>query len=330
MTRSLWLSQAPLLFGSFIEQLGQASTSTRLDLKDLLMPLGGLGLVAAMAALMVASLLGLIGNIVQTGFTVAPDSIARLDRLDPIAHAKKFFSSEQLMTLGMNTVKLVAIASCTAAGVLLSLDSVLRMGNGTLLQAAELVVEVLVKCERLALVVLILCVALDWVIRKREHIKSLRMSQEEVEREQKDQYGDKHVRSQRNEMRRDMLVGELTEGTRKANAVVTNPTHFAVALLYDPARFPLPVVVARGADAKAARMREIAREEGIPIIRSVQLARSLYSVGREWQPVPRVALKAVAAVYRVVAEIRTGERRIDDFIELDDEVPQGGGLRAPR
>jgi type III secretion protein U len=131
------------------------------------------------------------------------------------------------------------------------------------------------------------------------------------------------VRAKRNEFRRDVLAGELTESTRKANAVVTNPTHYAVALLYDPAKYPLPVVLARGADETAALMRRVAREHDIPIIRSPALARLLYRTGREWRPVPRLTLKAVAAVYRVVAQVQAGERRVaeDHTVEADGPLP---------
>jgi type III secretion protein U len=148
------------------------------------------------------------------------------------------------------------------------------------------------------------------------------MSHEEVEREQKDQFGDKHVLQGRNEFRRNMLAGELSEGTRKATAVVTNPTHFAVALFYDPNKSPLPLVTARGKDEDAATMRRIAHRHNIPVIRSVQLARALYSTGRLNAPIPRVTLRAVAAVFIVVAEIRAGQRRIEDPIELHDVIDE--------
>lgn len=322
MTRDLWLSQAPLLLGSYISRLSEAYPDGKFDVKDMLVPLGGLALAVILATLLLASVLGLVGNLAQTGVVVATKGFMKLERMNPVNHAKQLFSAEQLGQLLMNAVKVTAIFGCCGLGVLMSMDSLLRLGDGTLMQAAQVVVEVILRCERLALLVLIVSVAIDWVIRKRSHIKSLRMSHEEVEREQKDQFGDKHVRKQRNEFRRDMLAGQMTENTRQANAVVTNPTHFAVALLYDPEKFPLPVVMARGADEAAALMRRIAREAGIPIIRSPQLARTLYSVGRQYRPVPRLTLKAVAAVYRVVAEIKAGERHIDDYIELDPEEGQ--------
>lgn len=323
MTSDYWLPQGPQLLASFVTRLGETNPATHLTAKDLIVPLGWVGIAVVLVALLFASMLALIGNIMQTGFMVAPEGVAKLERLDPIQHAKQMFSAEQLGQVLMGVVKVAGIMAFACLGLLLSLDSLMRLADGTLMQAAQAVLDMFVLCERLTLVFLVVCVAIDWAIRRHSHFKSLRMSREELENEQKDQFGDKHVRQQRNEMRRDMLAGELTENTRKANVVVTNPTHFAVALFYDPAKYPLPVVLARGADDSAALMRKVAREEGIPIIRSAQLARTLYSVGREWNPVPRVTLKAVAAVFRLLAQVHTGERSIDEDLEIDDATAMG-------
>ncbi|SEK63891.1 type III secretion protein U [Roseateles sp. YR242] len=316
---NLWLSQAVEVMGSYIERLG-ATSPQALTAKDLLVPLGGLGLTLSLGLLMAAVVLGLAGNLLQTGVVVATGGFLKFDRLDPVQHVKQWFSAEQLGKLGMDIVKVALIFGCGGLGVLMSLDSLMHLADGTLIQGVQVVLDMLLLCERLSLIPIIACVAVDWWLRRRSHMKSLMMSEEEVKREQKDQLGDPHVRSKRNEFRRDVLGGELTESTRRANAVVTNPTHYAVALLYDPSKYPLPVVLAKGADETAALMRQIARANDIPIIRSPQLARLLFRTGREWQPVPRLALKAVAAVYRVVAEIRAGERRLEDVhaIEADD------------
>jgi len=331
-TRDQWLSQAPALLSMVLTRAGDTDPATRLAVKDVVLPLGSAALAGSLTALMVAAVLALIGNVVQTGFVVAAKGIAKLERLSPISHAKQLFSAEQLQTLVMSIVKAVVVFGLVCFGVLLSLDSLMHIAEGTLMQAALTLMAVVMRCERLCLLVLIVLVAVEWIIRKQSHTKQLKMTREEVEREQKDQFGDKHTRQTRNEFRRDMLGGELTENTRKANAVVTNPTHFAVALLYDPAKYPLPVVLARGADVQAALIRAVARDAGIPVIRSVRLARTLYSVGRTWHPVPRLTLKAVAAVYRVVAEIQAGARHRDDYIELDDladmEPARGTGAAA--
>lgn len=319
-TSDQWLAGGANVLGSYISRLGQTSAAMKVDVKDVLMPLGALGIGLVLVALVVASVLGLIGNVVQTGVVVSAKGVARMDRLDPIAHAKNMISVEQLQNLLMSIVKACAIFGIVAFVCLLSINSLVHMSGTSLMLAAKTTLDVAVKCERLSLLLLIVLVTLDWVIKKRSHTEQLKMTREEVDREQKDAFGDRHTRAGRNEFRNDLLAGQLTENTRKANAVVTNPTHFAVALLYDPERYPLPVVLARGTGRDARVIRHAARMNGIPVIRSVQLARALYSTGRNGRAVPRVTLKAVAAVYRVVAEIKAGERQVDDYIELFDEV----------
>jgi type III secretion protein U len=315
-----WLAQAPQVLASFITRLGDVNPATRLAVKDLLIPLGSVALAGSLVALAVAALLSFIGNVVQTGVVVATKGVAKLDRISPISHAKQMFSAEQLQNLAVSALKAMGVFTLIIVGILMSLNSLMHVAGGTPMQAAATLLAVVMLCERMSLLLLIVFVVIEWWIRKRSHAKQLRMSHEEVQREQKDQFGDKHTRQGRNEFRRDMLAGELTENTRKANAVVTNPTHFAVALLYDPVKYPLPVVVARGTEAQASLMRQVARDAGIPIIRSVQLARALYSTGRPWHPVPRLTLSAVAAVYRVVSEIKAGTRDIDEYVELHDEI----------
>ena len=329
-TSDRWLFHGPQLLGSFVERLGDAHTTTPVAVKDLLVPLGWLGLSLALCALLLACLMSMIGNLVQVGFKVSAEGVARLERLSPASYLKRVFSVELLSMLLMNAAKVTVIVICTGGGVLMSLDSLLRLADGTLMQAAQAVLDTFVLCERMTLGALIAFVAIDWTIRRSSHMRSLRMSRQDVDVEHKDQFGDKHVRQHHQQWRRDMLAGQLTENTRKANAVVTNPTHFAVALLYEPAKYPLPVVVARGADKAAGLIRVTARDAGIPVIRSPQLARMLYSVGREWRPVPRLALKAVAAIYRLVAEIRAGERKIDEVLEVDDvDLGPSSSYRPP-
>jgi type III secretion protein U len=321
-TSDRWLSQGPEILGSYIARLGvRGPLLTPVGVKDLLLPLAGVALGVTIGMLLLAAVLGLIGNVMQTGVVIATDGFMKFERMNPVTHAKQLFSVDQLGKMGMDALKVAAIFGCAGLGVLLSLDSLLRLADGTLTQAVQAVLEMLRLCERITLVVLVACVAVDWALQKHITRKQLLMSREDIEREQKDQFGDRHVRQQRNEFRNDMLAGQLTENTRTANALVTNPTHYAVALLYDPARYPLPVVLARGAGPSAALMRRIAKENGIPVIRSVQLARLLYREGRSWQPVPRIALKSVAAVYRVVAQIQVGERPLEGPHEAEPEAP---------
>jgi type III secretion protein U len=270
------------------------------------------------AALGTAMTLALVGNVMQTGFMVAPEAVLPdPQRIDPIGHLKQMFSMEKVMELVTNVFKVLIIGTCAVYAIYSSFGQLVDMMDGPLERAVEVFLRLLQRTERMSLIAMLLFTALDWAVKKRSFMQQMRMEKQEVEQEQKDQFGDKHIRQHRKKMSKEMMSGSVRERTRRANAVVTNPTHFAVALRYHPDEAPLPVVMARGADEGAHAMIAMAREAGIPIIRCVWLARTLYSVGREDRMVPSIALKATAAVYRAIIEVLERNGGFEQVLEVD-------------
>lgn len=140
-----------------------------------------------------------------------------------------------------------------------------------------------------------------------EGIDRLDMSQkEEVKREFKESEGDPLIKGKRKQLHQEMIAQNQIANVRKAKVLVTNPTHFAVALDYEKDRTPLPVILAKGQGVLAQRMIETAREEGIPIMRNVPLARSLYEQGTENAYIPQDLIGPVAEVLRWVQSLRQG------------------------
>jgi type III secretion protein U len=320
--RSYWMPHLQSLLVAGIDHLRVSGSPMAFGVDAVILPMASVGIVMSISALLTATVLALMGNVAQVGFMVASNTFFRLEKFDPVANAKNMFSAEKLIGVGTNVVKTVGIALCAGVVMVSSLSEIVHSADGDLDAAAEVFFYMLRRTERLATALLLVMVSVDWVLKKYFFLKSQRMDREEKERESKDMFGDKHVRQGRKSLQSDILGGQLVESTRSANAVVTNPTHFAVALLYDPKRFALPIVVCRGANASAELIKKIAREEGIPVIRSVWLARTLYSVGRERRPIPRLTIKAVAAVYRAIAEaaaesgvLRGGELDLSDVAD---------------
>lgn len=145
--------------------------------------------------------------------------------------------------------------------------------------------------------------AADFAWQKHQHIKGLMMSKEEVKQEYKEAEGDPHIKHQRKHIHQEMLQEGAVHATRKASVVVTNPTHLAVAIRYDKETTPLPVVVAKGEGWLAARMVEAAREEGIPVLQNIPLARALTDTAPLDQYIPSELVEAVAQVLRLVQEM---------------------------
>jgi flagellar biosynthesis protein FlhB len=152
--------------------------------------------------------------------------------------------------------------------------------------------------ERVAVVAVALGLA-DYLWTRRRHMQGLRMTREEVTREHKESEGDPTHRAERQRLHRELAEQRMLADVRKADFVVVNPDHIAVALRYDRDGEAAPVVVARGERLLAERIRQAAREAGVPIFRDVTLARSLRHLA-EGQEIPAALYEAVAEILRAV------------------------------
>lgn len=144
----------------------------------------------------------------------------------------------------------------------------------------------------------------DFLWQRWTWLRGLRMSRQELRDEHKQQEGSPEVRARVRRVQREMARSRMLSQVKTATVVVTNPTHFAVALSYDRNRMSAPVVVAKGADALAARIRELAREAGVPIIENPPLARALHAEAEPGDPIPASLFTAVAEVLAYLVRIR--------------------------
>ncbi len=148
------------------------------------------------------------------------------------------------------------------------------------------------------LVAFVIIAALDFFFQKTQHIKSLKMSKDEVKREHKDMEGDPQIKGKRKELAKEYIMNETVENTRQSSVVVTNPNHLAVALYYNSELGQLPFVVAKGKDNLALAMIRVAQIEGIPIMRNIPLARNLYDNTEIMRFIPNELIKPMAEVIR--------------------------------
>jgi type III secretion protein U len=272
----------------------------------------------SLAAVGFAVLLSLLANVAQVGFVWAPGALCKADHIDPTKNIVQMVSPEQLLQVPLNLLKVAVIGSCFAYAVYRSLESVVHMADGTLEQAFEVALRLATYCYRSTLIALIVFAIIDWMLRRHFFMKQMMMDEEEVERENKEQYGEKHVRSHRKRMMHEMVMGGAERRRKPPNAVVTNPTHFAIGLRYVPSECPLPIVIERTRDQAALDLIREAKEAGIPIVRSIWLARTLYAVGKEDHVIPRITLKAVAAVYRAIIEVTMKEGVVREVLHVDE------------
>ncbi len=143
------------------------------------------------------------------------------------------------------------------------------------------------------------------------------MSMEEIKQEYKQMEGDPHMKGHRKEMAREIAMGEMVENTRKANVVVTNPTHVAVALFYEEGETPLPIVLSKGEGSIAEAIRRVAEEEGIPIMQNIPLARALLGKAQLGQYIPSEFIEPVAELLLALRRMAE-QRRLDESQESFD------------
>lgn len=262
----------------------------------------GLGMMgrALAAPLLAAATLALGVGLLQTRGLVALGAVKPdLGRLSPAAGLRRAFGSQAALAVGKGLLKVVLVAVlvwATVRPVLGGLAALAGASPPRLLGALGALASRL--AERVALVALALGVA-DYLFAFRRHHRGLRMTREEVKRESKESEGDPSHRAERQRLHRELSEQRMVAEVRKADFVVVNPDHIAVALRYDRQGDAAPVVIARGERLVAERIKEVARQAGVPIFRDVTLARSLRDLP-EGEEIPAALYEAVAEVLRLV------------------------------
>ena len=253
-----------------------------------------------------AALFALAAGLLQTRGLLAFGAL-RPDfaRLSPAAGLARAFGGQAALQVGKGLLKatLVALlAWLTVRPVLAGVAGLAGAPVPRLAQALGVVSSQL--AGRVALVALALGLA-DYLLVRRRHLSRLRMTREEVRREHKESEGDPSHRAERQRLHRELLEQRMVAEVRKADFVVVNPDHIAVALRYDRDGEAAPVVVARGERLLAERIKQVAREAGVPIFRDVTLARSLRDLA-EGTEIPEALFEAVAEILRTVYAMDPG------------------------
>lgn len=233
-------------------------------------------------------------------------------RMNPISRIPQIWGWKALMELGKSFLKL-GVITLVIYNVLDELAAqVPALGQESPFAIAALVQTHAAKMLLGAgLAYLVLALA-DYAFQVWRHEKQLKMSREEIKREQKDQEGDQVVKVRRRTMARQFARRRMLLSVSEADVVVTNPTHIAVALKYDPAEADAPVVLAMGERKMAQRIKEIAREHDVPLVENKPLARALFATAKVGAPIPVELFVAVAEilayVYRQAAMRPSGRR----------------------
>lgn len=289
-------------------------------------------LVPLLAVLAAASLLA---SVVPGGVALSGRPLAmKLSKISPLSGLKRIFSVRG----AVNLLKLMALAglliAVSAWFVSSSLPGFAQLATWPLEKSLGRGVSLMVSGVVMLLGVLALIALVDVPFQWYRHRVDLRMSFEEVRQETKETEGDPHVRGRIRARQREMATRRMLTAVPAADAVITNPTHYAVAIRYDEAKGGAPRVVAKGVDLVAGRIREVARSAGVPLVEAPPLARALYAHVELDREIPAALYNAVAQILVYVYQLRNrvagrdpAPRMPTEFdvpVELDPLADPGG------
>ncbi|WP_374488802.1 flagellar biosynthesis protein FlhB [Zoogloea sp.] len=253
------------------------------------------------------------------------------NRLDPVQGITRMFSTHGLAELVKSLLKTALVGGVGAWVLWREREDVFSLMLQPLQRSSGEFAGLVLFSLLLIVMSLLLIALIDVPYQLWEYQRKLRMSKEELRQEMKEQEGDPHNKARIRQAQRAMSRRRMMAQVPTANVVVTNPTHYAVALFYDPDKGGAPVVVAKGADQLAFKIRELAHQHQVPVLEAPPLARALYASCKLDQQIP-------AALYTVVAEVMAYVYQLNHWIghgglppEAPDrlEVPEGMDPGAP-
>ncbi|MHA7684744.1 flagellar biosynthesis protein FlhB [Cupriavidus sp. PET2-C1] len=263
------------------------------------------GLLAFLPLLLFFGAAALAGPMLLGGWMFSAKSFAPdFSRLSPLKGLGRLFSSQSLVELTKAIAKALLVGSVAGWVLWRRLPEAIALMSAPIHEALLHMLEMVLSGTAMVAGSLVLVAALDVPWQYWTFYKKLRMTKEEVKQEHKDSDGDPHIKARIRQQQRAMAKRRMMSEVPKADVVVTNPTHFAVALRYEEGRMSAPRVVAKGSDAIAARIREIAVENGVPLLSAPPLARALHrhvELGRE---IPAGLYTSVAEVLAWVYQLK--------------------------
>ena len=270
----------------------------------------------------VAAVIGIVGNVTQIGFLFTFEPIIpKLEKLNPVEGSKKIFSMKNLFEFLKNVVKVCFLGYLLYKIIWASVPEMLTMCYGT--------VDDIFPCLKLMLKRLAIYTAFGYIViaivdrlfQGRNFTKQMMMTKDEVKREYKEMEGSQEIKQAQRQFRNEIMNGpDPAKAAKKANVVVTNPTHLAVGIRYKVEEAPLPRICALGEGKIAKIIRETALAEGIPIMEDRPLARALYAEGRLEDFIPDSLIEPVAEILKWAKQIQDARKEEEelDSVTLED------------
>ncbi|MBG55599.1 MAG: flagellar biosynthesis protein FlhB [Deltaproteobacteria bacterium] len=250
-------------------------------------------------------LVGILASVLQVGAQITLKAIApKFNKISPLTGLKRLFSTQSLADFLKSMAKLIIVG---IVGYITYMDRITEI-NGLSVATPEAILEynftVVAEVSGKIVLALVAIAIFDYLYQRWHHEKQLMMTKQEVKEETKQTEGDPQLKARIRQIQREMSNARMMQEVPKADALIVNPTHFSVAVLYDRDVMEAPEVIAKGADHMALRMRTVARENSVPILERPELARDLYANVEVGETIPERFYKAIAEILAFVYRIR--------------------------
>ncbi len=280
------------------------------------------GFLLVLPIMLVLYVMAIISSGLTGGFIFSMQLISpKFNKLNPLSGLARMFGMKALIELAKSIGKFVIVGAILLLSVMHNIDDLLnlnRMDLGTAVRhAGEMIIDA---CFWMSMGLVLIAVA-DVPLQRYQVHKKLKMTKQEIKDEMKDAEGRPEVKAQIRRRQREMANNKMMAKVKDADVVITNPQHFAVALEYDPTADGAPMLIAKGTDDLARRIRESAKEEGIQLFEAPELARALYFTTKVDEPIPESLYHAVAQVIAYVFSLNDRYPGSEGYVKPTPKIP---------
>ncbi|MDZ5761590.1 flagellar biosynthesis protein FlhB [Lyticum sinuosum] len=247
------------------------------------------------------TLSGIISSIIQHGFIYSPKNISpKLDRISLINGAKRIFSINTLVEMLKGIIKIIIVGIALYRTILPEINNIFISKNLLSQEILDIILICIGKMLSTVIIVMFFLSILDYLYQRYKYYTDMKMSKQEIKDEHKQNEGDPKIKSKLRQIARKRLRNNMKKAIKEATVLITNPTHYAVAIKYDDKTMSIPIVTAKGVDEIALEMKKIARDNFIPIIENKTLAQSLYANIKVDHEITQIYYQAVANIINYI------------------------------
>ncbi|MBO9664253.1 type III secretion system export apparatus subunit SctU [Dokdonella sp.] len=263
------------------------------------------GLWICLPLLFGAVFIATLTDFLQGGPVLAPKKVKPdIKHVNPMSGIKKIFSKDNLVEVAKAIIKSSALIGIFIAVLFTFLPQIAALPFGQPTAVGELLWSSVTRIGIWVIFVFFFLSALDAFYQRFSFMKKMRMSIRDIRQETKENEGDPYIKGRRRQLHQEWAQQNMLSSVRRSSVVVTNPTHLAIAILYEPGETELPMIVAKGEDYEAKLIREAAEEAGVPVMQNVDLARGLYERAELDDYLPSEFFEAVAELLRWAESVR--------------------------